>query len=139
MTQKPARRVRVIINTDAKNEADDQFAIVHALLTPTFDLRGIIPAHFGDRRSKQSLRDSRDEVDLLLQLMDLDGDVRVEDGATGAMPDEGTPQPSAGAELIIEEAMRDDAGPLFVAFYGPLTDMAAALLLEPRIAERDVT
>jgi purine nucleosidase len=28
-------RRRVIIDTDAKNEADDQFAIVHALLSPS--------------------------------------------------------------------------------------------------------
>jgi len=35
--------------------------------------------------------------------------------------------------------MREDAGPLFAAFYGPLTDMASALLLEPRIAGRDLT
>jgi purine nucleosidase len=135
----PARRVRVIVDTDAKNEADDQFAIVHALLTPTFDLRGIVPAHFGERRSRHSLRDSREEVDLLLRLMDLEGRVRIEDGAAQAMPDELTPQPSPGAELIVEEAMREDAGQLFVAFYGPLTDMASALLLEPRIAERDLT
>ena len=33
-----ARR-RVVINTDAKNEADDQFAIVHALLSPSLDVR----------------------------------------------------------------------------------------------------
>lgn len=38
----PEKQVRVLVNTDAKNEADDQFAIVHALLTPSFDLRGII-------------------------------------------------------------------------------------------------
>ena len=31
----PDKRSRVIINTDAKNEADDQYAIVHGLLTPT--------------------------------------------------------------------------------------------------------
>ena len=36
------RKVRVIIDTDAKNEADDQFAIVHALLTPQFIIKGII-------------------------------------------------------------------------------------------------
>ena len=30
------KRVRVIVNTDAKNEVDDQFAIVHALLSPSF-------------------------------------------------------------------------------------------------------
>ena len=31
----PTLKIRLIINTDA-NEADDQFAIVHALLTPRF-------------------------------------------------------------------------------------------------------
>ena len=39
---------RAIINTDAKNEADDQYAIVHALLSPTLDTR-LIAAHFGTR------------------------------------------------------------------------------------------
>src|SRR5665648_949624 len=38
---------RLIICTDAKNEADDQFAIVHALLAGTLDVRGIVPSHFG--------------------------------------------------------------------------------------------
>jgi purine nucleosidase len=35
-------RRRVIIDTDAKNEADDQFAIVHALLSPSLEVRGLI-------------------------------------------------------------------------------------------------
>ena len=58
-------RRRVVIDTDAKNEADDQFAIVHALLSPTLDVRGIIPAHFGTRRTDRSMFESRAEVDLL--------------------------------------------------------------------------
>ena len=47
-----SKKVRLIINTDAKNEADDQYAIVHALLThalrllelpqPTLELAGRI-------------------------------------------------------------------------------------------------
>ena len=61
----------LIIDTDAKNEADDQYAIVHALLSPSLDVRGVIPAHFGTWRSDQSMIDSRAEVDLLLELMDL--------------------------------------------------------------------
>ena len=61
----PTRR-RVIVNTDAKNEADDQFAIVHALLTPMFDVRGLIAAHYGSLRSQRSMAESRDEIDLLL-------------------------------------------------------------------------
>ncbi len=132
------KRTRVIVNTDAKNEADDQFAIVHALLTPSFEVLGIIPAHFGTRRSENSMQESREEVAHLLRLMDWTGRFRIEDGAPYALPDDSTPVPSPGASLIIEEALRDDQRPLHIAFYGPLTDMASALLLEPAIQERDV-
>ena len=132
------KRARIILNTDAKNEADDQYTIVHALLTPTFDFHGIIPAHFGSIKSKTSLRDSHDEVMKILDLMNLKDRVRVEPGAEGSMPDEKTPMASAGARLIIEEGMKDDPRPLYVAFLGPLTDMAAALLMEPRLNERNI-
>ena len=40
------KKVRLIVDTDAKNEADDQFAIVHQILTPKFDIKGFIAAHF---------------------------------------------------------------------------------------------
>jgi purine nucleosidase len=129
-----AKRARVIVNTDAKNEADDQFAIVHALLTPSFEIHGIIPAHFGERRTTESLRESRAEVDKLLGLMGWEGWLRVADGAPRALPDEATPLPSPGSALIVEEALKNDLRPLYVLFYGPLTDMASALLEEPRIA-----
>jgi hypothetical protein len=76
----PAERARAIINTDAKNEADDQCAIVHAILTPSFELHGIIPAHFGTRRTSESMAQSRAEVDLLLDFM----------GLTGAWPSDRT-------------------------------------------------
>jgi len=138
MTLPPNKLARVILNTDAKNEADDQYAIVQTLLTPMFDLHAIMPAHFGTRKSATSLKDSHDEVIKLLDLMDLRGKVRVVDGATGAIPDERTPAPSEGAQFIVAQAMRDDPRPLHVAFLGPLTDMAAALLIEPRIAQRNV-
>ena len=129
---------RVIVNTDAKNEADDQYAIVHAILTPSFDLHGIIPAHYGTKKTPTSLQESHDETVKLVRLMNLEGQVRIEDGATHAIPDESTPADSPGAQLIIEEAMKDDDRPLHVAFYGPLTDMASALLLEPKIENRNI-
>jgi purine nucleosidase len=134
----PSNRVRVIINTDAKNEADDQYAIVHAILTPLFELHGIIPAHFADRRGPGSLQASHDEVLKLLDLMDLKGRIPVHPGAATMLPDEKTPLPSEGSALIIEEALKDDPRPLHVAFLGPLTDMASALLENPSIAERNV-
>ncbi len=131
-----AKRIRLIINTDAKNEADDQFAIVHALLTPKFCIKGIIAAHFGTRRTQHSMQESYDEVLKVLSLMQMQGEVDVYRGATGALEDESTPQPSEGADLIVREAMADDSKPLYAIFLGPLTDMAAAYLAEPRIAGR---
>ena len=134
----PSNRVRVILNTDAKNEADDQYAIVHAILTPLFELHGIIPAHFGDRRGPGSLQASHEEVLKLLDLMDLNGRIPVHSGAATMLPDEKTPVPSEGSALIIEEALKDDPRPLHIAFLGPLTDMASALLEKPSIADRNV-
>lgn len=137
MTAAPRTR-RVIIDTDAKNEADDQFAIVHALLSETLDVRGLIAAHFGTERSDTSMLDSRTEIDLLLEHLGR-SDVRVENGAADPLPDETIAADSPGARLIVEEARKEGEGPLQIAFLGPLTDMAAALLLDPGIAETDTT
>ena len=127
--------VRLIVNTDAKNEADDQYAIVHALLSPKFDNRGIIAAHFGNEKSPHSMEDSYDEVLEMLDLMDFPRDLAYK-GADRRLPDEKTPVESQGARLIIEEAMKESDMPLYVIFLGPLTDMASAYLMEPRIAGR---
>ncbi|GIP19214.1 hypothetical protein J40TS1_48560 [Paenibacillus montaniterrae] len=129
-----SKKIRLIINTDAKNEADDQFAIVHALLTPRFDIRGIIAAHFGERRTKHSMQESYDEIELLLNLMEIRDSVTVCKGAPTAIPDEKTAVGSEGADLIIKEALADDPRPLYVIFLGPITDLAAAYLLKPEIA-----
>ena len=129
------KRVRLIIDTDAKNEADDQYCIVHALLSPKFDNRGIIAAHFGNEKTPHSMQDSYDEVVRVLDKMDFPKELLYK-GAEHEIPDMKTPVASEGADLIIEEAMKESDEPLYVIFLGPLTDMASALLKEPRIADR---
>jgi SPX domain protein involved in polyphosphate accumulation len=57
------KMIRVITDTDAKNEADDQFAIVQALLSPRFDNRGFIAAHFNPEKSARSMEESREEIE----------------------------------------------------------------------------
>ena len=95
---------RVIINTDAKNEADDQFAIVHALLSPTLDVRGLIAAHFGTERSRPQhggvARGDRPAAGP----DGPDRQVTVANGAPTGIPDEQTPLDSPGAQLIIAES-----------------------------------
>ena len=131
-------RRRLIVDSDAKNEADDQYAIVHALLSPSLDVRCLVAAHFGTSRSDHSMLDSREEIDLLLDLMNLT-DVPVADGAATPIANEQTPIDSDGARLIVAESMLatpDD--PLYVAFLGPLTDMASAILIDPDLVHRPV-
>ncbi len=130
-------RHRLIVDTDAKNEADDQYAIVHAVLSPSLDVRGIVAAHFGTRRSATSMLDSRAEVDHVIGLIDGIAAPAVVDGAPSALPDERTAVPSAGSRLIIDEAFAAEDR-LYVAFLGPLTDMASALLERPEIQDRDL-
>jgi purine nucleosidase len=130
------KKLRLIINTDAKNEADDQFAIVHALLTPRFMIKGIIAAHYGTERTEHSMLESYRECETILSLMNMREDVYLCKGAERAMKDEQSPELSEGSELIIREALSDDPSPLFVVFLGPLTDLASAYLAEPSIAGR---
>lgn len=134
----PPRR-RVVISTDVANEADDAFAVAYALLSPSLDVRCVVPTHFGQRGVEDSLSASRDELARLLAAMDRTDSVVVRDGSPRAMSDPPKPVDSPGARAIVAEALRDDPLPLFVLCLGSLTDMASALLLEPALAEADLT
>ena len=69
------------------------------------------------------MEESREEIDLLLDLTGLEQQVTVVNGAPSGIPDEQTPRDSAGAQLIIAESkLASPEDPLFVAFLGPLTD-----------------
>lgn len=129
------KQVRVITDTDAKNEADDQFCIVQTLLSPKIDNIGLIAAHFGKRVPDGMLRSYR-ELETIFDKLGFDPAGLLHHGAPHALPSTSEPVESEGARLIVREAMKDDPRPLFVTFLGPLTDMATALLMEPRIADR---
>ena len=79
------KKVRVILSTDLKNEVDDQFAMVQAILTESFDLKAIIPSHFGTEKSLQSQKDSYDEGMLILEKMGLTGKGFSRDQVTGKL------------------------------------------------------
>ena len=103
--------VRLIVNTDAKNEADDQFAIVQALLSPKFENAGMIAAHYGTRH-EDSMERSFKELEVIFDKMHFPKENMIFHGAPHAIPDKTTPVVSEGAELIVREAMKDDDRPL---------------------------
>lgn len=134
------KKIRMLVHTDCKNEADDQFALAHHLMTPKFVVRGILGGHFNINPQEwgegNTAKASVDEIHKVLDLMGLHDAYPVLEGAGCAIPDEATPISSKATEFIIEEAMREDSRPLFIAMQGAITDLACAILLEPKICSR---
>lgn len=137
------KRVRVIMSSDAKIEADDQFAIVHALLTPRFIVKGIVACHFRNSISVRTgltgldtVQQSYEEISHILKLMDVTDEIPVAMGSEHALIDSESPVHSLGAQLIINEALKQDEKKLFVLGLGALTDIASAIMIEPKIQDK---
>ena len=130
------KRIRVIIDTDTACEADDQFAVAHALLTPRFIVRGITAAQFFRAENREDTVDrSKAEAEKVARLVGRE-DVAVYRGAAFPLPDEHTPVDSAASDFIIEEALHEDGHPLYILCMGAATNLASALLKRPDIAGR---
>ena len=131
------KQIRVIISSDVANEADDQYAIVHQLLTPMFDVRGIVAAHFESKApgTQTTMEKSYQELLKLLKAIEME-DVPALRGCTAPLKDENDAPESEGVDFLIREALRDDPRPLYVTAQGALTDIAAALNRCPEIGEK---
>ena len=129
----PESRIRLLVDTDAKNEADDQYAVMHHLLTPMFDVRGIIAAHFEKKAgySGDSMERSLQEIMKLQRLAEIT-DVPAVRGCAMPLESETHAPDSEGVRLIIEEARKP--GKLYIAVQGAMTNVAAALNRAPEIA-----
>lgn len=126
-------KIRIIICSDAKNEADDQYAIVHALLTDRFIIKGLVAGHFRDLGTNQL---SYEEMVKLAKLTHTYGNYPIVLGADQKLVNIKEYEVSAGTRLIIEEALKEDSLPLYVLNIGALTDLAVALLEEPKITSK---
>lgn len=138
-----SKQVRLIVYTDCKNEADDQFALAHALMTPKVEVVGIIAAHFevatqyGGSQSGTTASASMDEIRQVLRCMGIEEDAyRLALGAELPLKDASTPSTSDAVQLIIDEAMREDERPLYIGCQGSVTDLASAILTKPEICDR---
>jgi len=137
----PKEKVRVVIDTDTYNEIDDQFAVVHALLsTEKLSVEGLYAAPFYNLRSDspgQGMNMSYDEILRLLERLDIDSGGLAHRGSEGFLVDYDHPDKSDAVNDLIERAMGSDT-PLYIVALGALTNIASAILIEPRIIEKIV-
>ena len=133
-------RMRVIIDNDFSGDPDDLFQLVHHVLSPSIEIPLIIGSHLsvGDEWDPSDIQatNAKARADQTLQVMGLEGRFKVVEGSNTALSNRQTPKPSAAAEGIIAEAMREDKRPLFVVCGAGLTDLASAYLMQPKIAKR---
>jgi purine nucleosidase len=133
----PSGPVRVVIDADAANEIDDQYALSLALGSPDrFRLEGLVAAHFGETGGAAGIDRSYAEILRVLELAGMAGKFPVKRGADPLQYRDRIPA-SEGVDFIIERAKAaspDD--PLWLVLLGPATDAAAALLKAPSIADR---
>ncbi len=125
-----SKKIRVMIDSDTACEADDPFAIAHALLSPKLIVKAIVAEHFKEPGSMERSWEAARKVAYALC-----STIPVLKGEPGPGSAE---EPSEGVRAIIEEARREDPHPLFLLCMGALTNIARAFEAAPDI-ERRVT
>lgn len=138
---RPGRpHARVIVDNDFAGDPDDLFQLVHHLLSPSVDVRAVVASHLpaDDALADQAAAASEAVARDVFAKMGCLSTERIYRGAAHALRDTAHLPHSPGARAIVAEAMREEEGaaPLYVVAGGGLTDLATALIMEPRIASR---
>ena len=138
----PPRPADVVLDTDAFNEIDDQFAIAWLLKSAgKLNTQAIYAAPFSNRKAGTPAEGMEKSYEEIVRVAGLCGraDVPAFRGSAAYLPDENTPVESDAARDLARRAMDGNrAGPLYVAAIGALTNIASALLMEPELTKRVV-
>lgn len=140
---RPTGLIDVILDTDAYNEIDDQFAIAYLLRAPEkCRIRAFCAAPFFNSRSTgdvDGMERSYQELKKILKLAKAEEYIPLTYRGSGFLKDEKTPIESNAAKKIVEIAQEyTSEKPLYVVAIGAITNVASALLLDPSIAEKIV-
>ena len=136
----PEKRVDVVLDTDAFNEVDDQFAISYLInCEEKLNIRGIYAAPFLNARSKSprdGMEKSYREIIKLLKIANREDLIPlVLRGCTDYLDDEKASLFSEASANIVKLALEHSPeDPLYVIAIGCITDVASALLMNPEIA-----
>ena len=138
--RRPTGPVKVVLDTDAYNEIDDQYALAY-LVRSGLPILGIHAAPFCNQHAanpKEGMEKSYQEIFKVLSLLGReDLNPLVYAGSQGYLEDEDTPRPSPAAEHLVELARALPQGEqLYVAAIGAITNVSSALLKAPEIAEQ---
>lgn len=148
----PVGKIRLVIDSDAKNEVDDQFAVSWALRSAArFQVEAVYAAPFshgclkdymggsiaGVESPGEGMEASYEELVKLFDLLGEDRENRIFRGSAAYITDTGAPVESEAARDLICRAMGSEEL-LYVAAIGAPTNIASALLMEPELVKKIV-
>lgn len=137
----PGGVVDVVLDTDAYNEVDDQYAIAYLLsYKERLNTKALYAAPFHNELSSGPADGMEKSYDEILRLLALaKRDIPVFRGSTAFLSDEKTPVVSDAAQDLAARAREySPEHPLYVVAIGAITNVASAILLEPCVAENTV-
>ena len=153
----PSGRCQVVIDTDAANEIDDQFALAWALLSPeTIEIKAVYaaPFSFAHRRAMYpmapadaapfnspaiGMQRSYREIQNVYELLGMPSEGRVWLGSEAYLRAPLAPLQSDAAHHLIATARACPPDqPLYVLALGCVTNVASALLIAPDIVDKIV-
>ena len=140
--QESSDKMRVIFDTDANNELDDQHALTYLLFNgDTFDVEGVT---VNATVSGGAVENHYDEAERILKLSTVHPRIPLFKGANGSfveIRDQTEEADFDGADavnFIIEQALVPSERPLIMLAVGKLTNVALAYKKNPAIAENMV-
>lgn len=137
----PNRRVDAVLDTDAFNEIDDQFAAAYLLRMPErVRVMGMTAAPFLNARSTSPADGMEKSYQELQKILTLAGRTdllnRTFRGSDRFLPDETTPVQSDAAAYLAElSASYTAQEPLYIVAIGAITNVASAFLLRPEMKD----
>ena len=145
MLQPPGPRpIDVVIDTDAFNEVDDQFALAYLLRHPRrLRLQAIYAAPFFNEKAASPREGMEKSYQEILKVLDLAGEAgyrrAVYKGADHFLSGPSAPAVSDASQDLVRRAMaHSPERPLYVLGIAAATDIASALLRCPEIRDRMV-
>ena len=133
--------IDIILDTDTYNEIDDQFALAYAMLSKKkINLLSVNSAPFFNSRSSSpadGMEKSYDEIFNIMKLTDAEQakGIPVYRGSTRFMTSKTDIVESDACDNIINTVMNREE-PVIIVAIGAITNVASAIVKEPRIAEK---
>lgn len=137
----PEGMVDVVLDTDAFNEIDDQFAIAYLMKSKEkLNTKAIYAAPFLNPKSKTPGDGMEKSYNEIVRLLSVIGETtNVFRGSESFLHDEHTPVISCAAKDLAERAKSySPQNPLYVVSIGAITNIASAILINPEVAENTV-